>query len=202
MKSKYILLLYKQYCESVGKQYDKFNIITDTEFIIYLSLLTKRTIDYGNYLNYLGLCLTNDTTIELNKGKYDSLGKELVTIVSPFAETLDCQNSDLVVCDNNPIVIMGTSVFTADNCDLFITHNPIVRHSISDIALLHNIGANVCIGIHGKISDKDRDIKLKMLEDCATEMYDDIGFYYDTEGDNYYSCIKSERKIKKHILTK
>lgn len=41
-----------------------------------------------------------------------------------------------------------------------------------------------------------------MLEDCATKMYDGIGFYYDTEGDNYYSCIKSERKIKKHILTK
>ena len=175
MKSKYILLLYKQYCDSVGKQYDIFNITTDTEFIIYLSLLTKRTINYANYLNYLGLCLTNDTTIELNKGKYDSLGKELVTIVSPFAETLGCQNSELLV-NNNPLVVMGSSVFIADNCDLFLTHNPIIKQSISDIALLHNIGANVCIGIHGIISDKDRDQKLKMLEACETKMSDDIGF--------------------------
>lgn len=202
MKSKYMLLLYKQYCESVGKKYDKFNIITDTEFIIYLSLLTKCTINYGNYLNYLGLCLTNDTTVELNKGKYDSLGKELVTIVSPFAETLDYQNSELLVCDNNPIVIMGTSVFTVDNCDLFVTHNPIIRSSVSNITLLHNIGANVCIGIYGKISDKDKKEKFKMLKDCAEKMSNNIGFYYDTEGDNYYSCIKSERKIKKHILTR
>jgi len=202
MKSKYILLLYKQYCDSIGKQYDKFNILTDTEFIAYVSLLTKRTIDYGNYLNHLGLYFNSETTIELNKGKYDSLGKELVTIVSPFAETLNCQNSELLFYDSNPIVIIGTSVFSIDNCDLFMTHNPTVRHSISDIALLHNNGENVCIGIYGKISDKDRDAKLQMLEDCATKMSDGIGFYYDTEGDNYYSCIKSERKIKKHILTK
>ena len=202
MKSKYILLLYKQYCESVGKQYDKPDIITDTEFIVYLSLLTKRTMNYGNYLNYLGLCLTNDTTIELNKGKYDSLGKELVTIVSPYAETLGCQNSEILVCDNNPIIIMGTSVFIVDNCDLFITHNPIASRSISEIASLHNIGANVCIGIHGKISDKDRNVKLRMLKDCASKMYDGIGFYYDTDGNNYYSCIKSEKKVKKRVLTR
>lgn len=199
MKSKYILLLYKQYCDSLGKHYDTFNIITDTEFIIYLSLLTKRTINYANYLNYLGLCLTNDTTIELNKGKYDSLGKELVTIVSPFAETLGCQNSELLV-NNNPLVVMGSSVFIADNCDLFLTHNPIIKQSISDIALLHNIGANICIGIHGNVSDKDRDQKLKMLESCATKMSDDIGFYYDTKRDNYYACIKSERKVKRKSL--
>ncbi len=202
MKSKYILLLYKQYCEAVGKQYNKFGVTTDMGFIIYLSLLTKRTMDYGNYLSYLGLCLTSDRAIELNKGKYDSLGKELVTIVSPFAETLNCQNSGLLVYDNNPIVIMGTSVFSLDNCDLFVTHNPIIRHSINDIVLLHNNGANVCIGIHGQISDKDRDGKLKMLEDCVAKMDDGIGFYYDTERENYYSCIKSERKIKKHILTR
>ena len=202
MKSKYILLLYKQYCETVGKQYDKFNIIVDIEFIKYLSFLVKRTIDYANYLNYLGLCLTNDTTIELNKGKYDSLGKELVTIVSPFAETIGCQNSELLICDENPLVIIGASIFTADNCDWFLTHNPIIRSSVSNITLLHNIGENVCIGIYGKTTDKDRYKKLKMLEECATKMSDDIGFYYDTDKDNYFSCIKSERKIKRKVLTR
>lgn len=202
MKSKYLLFLYKQYCESVGKKYDKFNIITDTEFIIYLGLLTKRTINYGNYLNYLGLCLTSDTTIELDKGKYDSLGNELVTTVSPFAETLDCQNSELIVRNNRPIVIMGTSVFSADNCDLFVTQNPIVKSSIKNIILLHNIGIDVCIGVYGTMDDKDRNSKLKILEYMAEKMSDDIGFYYDTEENTYFSCIKSERHVKKHILTK
>lgn len=202
MKSKYILLLYKQYCDSVGKQYDKFNVMTDTEFIIFLSLLTKQTINYGNYLNYLDLCLNNNTTIELNKGKYDSLGNELVTIVSPFAETLGLKNSELLVCDSNPFIVMGVSVYSLDNCDLLITHNPIFRNSLNDIILLHNIGANVCIGIYGNVKDKDKEEKFKMLKECAEKMSDNIGFYYDTEADNYYSCIKSERKVKKHILTR
>lgn len=117
--------------------------MTDKEFIIFLSLLTKQTINYGNYLNYLNLCLNNNTTIELNKGKYDSLGNELVTIVSPFAETLGLKNSELLVYDSNPFIVMGISVYSLDNCDLLITHNPIFRNSLNDIILLHNIGANV-----------------------------------------------------------
>lgn len=202
MKSNYILLLYKQYCNSIGKKYDKFNIIADTEFIMYLSSLTKQTINYANYLNYLELFFTSDTAIELNKGKYDSLGKELVTIVSPFAETLACKNSNLVVYNNNPIIIMGTSIFLVDNCNLFLTHNPIDKNHLNDIILLHNIGLNICIGIYGKINDKDRDDKLKMLKDCKSKILDDISFNYDTKEDNYYGCIKSERKVKKHVLVR
>ena len=202
MKSKYILLLYKQYCDSIGKEYDMFNIITDIEFVKHLNILKKQTMSYGNYLNFLGLSLTNDTTIELNKGKYDSLGKDLVTIVSPFAETLDCQNSDLVFCDNNPFIIIGSSVFSADNCDLFSTHNPVLNNSINNIVLLNNTGKNVCMGVYGQNSDKDKNTKLKMLKDCTKRMTDDISIYYDVEGDNYYSCIKSERKIKKNVLTR
>lgn len=52
MKYKYILMLYKQYCESVGKPYDEYNIITDNEFVIYLSLLKKQISNYEKYWFY------------------------------------------------------------------------------------------------------------------------------------------------------
>lgn len=202
MKYKYILMLYKQYCDSIGKPYDKYNIMTDTDFVIYLSLLKKQIPNYERYLKYLGLSLNSDNTIELNKGKYDTLGKDAVTLVSPFAETVGCENSKLIVYKNVPFIIMGITVYTANNCDLFLTHNPFDEESVGNLIELHNNGANVCIGVYGKNSDKNKEAKIKMLISCEEEMYYDSEFHYDTEGDNYYSCIKSEPKIKKLILSR
>lgn len=202
MKYKYILMLYKQYCESVGKSYDKYKLMTDNEFIAYLSLLKKQVSSYKKYLKYLGLSLNSDTTIELNKGKYDTLGEDAVTIVSPFAETVGYRNSELIVCENAPFIVMGPSIYSAYNCDLFLTHNPFNGETVGNLTELHNSGTNVCIGVYGKNSDKNKEEKIKMLRNCEEEMYYGCEFHYDTEGDDYYSCIKSEGKVKKLILSK
>lgn len=199
MKSKYILLLYKQYCDSIGKEYDYLNITKDNNFVMWLYSISKETIDYSIYLSYLGVDLFNKTAIELNKGKYDSFGKESVMVVSPFAETLECQNSEMIVIENTPLVITEKSIFTTD-CDLFLTHNPLNNCNINDLILLHNTGLNICIGVYGTTSDKDREEKLKMLRNLALESTNGIQFYYDTDNNNYYACIKSERKIKKKTL--
>ena len=60
--------------------------------------------------------------MEIGKGKYDSIGSSLVTIVSPYADTLGYRNSDITVCGNIPYVIMGTSIYDASNCEMFLTH--------------------------------------------------------------------------------
>lgn len=199
MQSKYILLLYKQYCDSIGKRYDYLNITKDNNFVIWLYSLLKQTIDYSKYLSYLGVNLFNKTAIELNKGKYDSFGKESVMVVSPFAETLDCQNSEMIVIENTPLIITEKSIFTL-HCDLFLTHNPVDNCNINGLISLHNTGSNICIGVYGTTSDKDREVKLKKLRNFALESTNGIQFYYDTDNDNYYGCIKSERKIKKKTL--
>lgn len=201
MKSKYILLLYKQYCDSIGKEYDYLNITKDNNFVIWLYSLLKQTIDYSKYLSYLGVNLFNKTAIELNKGKYDSFGKESIMIVSPFAETLGSQNSEIIVVDNTPLVITEKSIFTPDY-DLFLTHNPLNNCNINDLISLHNNGSNICIGVYGTTSDKDRKEKLKMLRNLSLELTNGIQFYYDTDNDNYCGCIKSERKIKEKYLTR
>ena len=61
-----------------------FNILNDTDFVEWVSRLYKQTKMYGDYLSFLDINLSDETAIEINKGKYDSLGLKLVAVVSSF----------------------------------------------------------------------------------------------------------------------
>ena len=202
MKSKYILSLYKQYCSSKGKTYDKFNILNDIDFLVWIKSLHNQTIIYSDYLRYLNVSLSKDSTIEDDKGKYDSIGEKLTTIVSPFAETLGYQNSQMLVTDEGPLIFMGSSIFNANGCDLFLTHNPFNLVIINKMALLHNIGLNICFGVYGNVTDADKELKLKTIEELFEKVSDGLEIYYDTLDDNYFACIKSERNVKKKTLVR
>lgn len=200
MKIKYIFNLYKQYCASIGKEYNEFNIINDFEFILWIESLSKQTKLYGEYLKYLYGDLKSSNTIEIGKGKYDSLGDKLVTIVSPFAETLGYRNCELIVQEDKAYVIMGTRVFTVDGCNLYLTHNPFVKNSIVDMTVLHSKGKNICLGMYGSVNDKDKNLKIQLLEKTLEKMSDGIEFCYDTLDDTYFCCVKSKEKVKKKTL--
>lgn len=199
MKSEYLFCLYYQYCKSVGKKYDKFNILNDTDFVEWVSRLYKQTKMYGDYLSFLDINLSSETAIEINKGKYDSLGLKLVSVVSSFGETFGLNNGKLIIYDDRPLVLMSSSIFKANNCDLFLTHNPYDICDIDKIKQLHDTGLNICLGMYGHISDKDRETKVKKLHSMADETIDGLGFYYDTANDDYFACVKSERKVRKLI---
>ena len=154
---------------------------------------------YGDYLSFLDINLSDETAIEINKGKYDSLGLKLVAVVSSFGEVFGLSNGKLIIYDDRPLVLMGSSIFKVDNCDLFLTHNPYDICDIDKIKQLHDLGLNICLGMYGRISDKDREVKVKRLHSMADETMDGLGFYYDTAGDDYFACVKSERKVKKLI---
>lgn len=199
MKSEYLFCLYNQYCKSVGKKYDKFNILNDIDFVEWVSRLYKQTKMYGDYLSFLDINLSDETAIEINKGKYDSLGLKLVAVVSSFGETFGLNNGKLIIYDDRPLVLMSSSIFKADNCDLFLTHNPYDICDIEKIKQLHDTGLNICLGMYGHISDKDRETKVKSLYGASNATMDGLGFYYDTANDDYFACVKSERKVKKLI---
>lgn len=199
MKSEYLFCLYYQYCKSAGKKYDKFNILNDTDFVEWVSRLYKQTKMYGDYLSFLDINLSDETAIEINKGEYDSLGLKLVSVVSSFGETFGLDNGRLIIYDDRPLVLMSSSIFKVDNCDLFLTHNPYNICDIDKIKQLHDIGFSICLGMYGRISDKDRETKVKKLHSMANETTDGLGFYYDTADDDYFACVKSKRKVKELI---
>lgn len=199
MKSEYLFCLYNQYCKSVGKKYDKFIILNDTDFVEWVCGFYKRTKMYGDYLAFLDMNLSCETTIEINKGKYDSLGLKLVSVVSPFGEMIGLNNGRLIIYNDRPFVLMSSSIFKVDNCNLILTHNPYDICDIDIIKQIHDTGLNICLGMYGCISDKDRETKVKKLHSMVDETMDGLDFYYDTAGDDYFACVKSERKVKKLI---
>jgi hypothetical protein len=200
--SNYILHLYKQYCDSLGIECNNINLFCDNDFIEWIEELKQNTRLYKNYIEYLGVNLGKYSSIELDKGKYDSIGKEFTSIVSFYADTMNIANTRLVVHDDSPIIIYDSKIYGIGDCNSIITHNPFMKRDITNLILMHNMGFNICLGIYGNESDKDKLKKLEILKKISETMTDDLEFYYDTEDRKYLACIKSERKIKSRVLKK
>lgn len=198
---RYILHLYKHYCNSIGKECTELYIFVDNGFIDWIKKLYINTSLYKKYLESLDIVIDIYSSIEIGKGKYDSIGKDYTTIVSPFAETMNLVNSRLFVEELVPIIICGSKIYDIKDCDIFLTHNPFIERDITNMCLLHNLGNNICLGVYGEKCDKDVIFKLKKLKEIINEL-DNLKFYYDTLDNTYFACIKSSNKVKRNILTK
>lgn len=200
--TRYILYLYKQYCDSLGKECINLNLFNDNDFIEWIVQLNKNTGIYRDFIDSLGVSIGKNLSIELGKGEYDSIGKDFTTVVSPFAETMGIANTRLIVGDDTPIIIYDSRIYGIGECNSIITHNPFIEKDVRNLIMMHNMGINICLGIYGDTSDKDSKNKLEILRKSSELMTDDLEFYYDTCNSNYFACVKSERKVKKKILTR
>lgn len=199
---RYIFHLYRQYCNAINKECIYYNMLNDNIFLEWLIRLKKNTKIYRDYIIYLEGEINKYSTIEFDKCKYDSIGKDYTTIVSPFASTLNLANMDFIVTSDKPLVIFDTDLYDASICNRFITHNPYFQDDTKKIIDLHNMGTNVCLGMYGDISDNDRLTKLKILKKSIQLMEGDAEFNFERYGTSYLACIRSKRKIKRKALTK
>ncbi len=198
----YMLLLYKQFCDSLGKKFNKVNIIDDNDFASWIINMQKASKEYISFLNYIGVINNQNILAEINKGKYDSLFLNDILIVSQFAKTMNLNDSKLLICDNIPIIQSGSILYDSSNIDFFITHNPYNSYYLSDLDQVHLLGCNICFGMFGKIHDSDRLLKLRSLKQFAGSLDEQFKIYYDTNNDYYFGCIKSQRKVMKLVKTK
>lgn len=127
------------------------------------------------FLKHIGLNL-NESTIELNKGKYDTLG-----LVIPSNETLieiskygaGIQNSkvfkcigDLIIQDNKPIISINDNTFSCIDISSninYIIDLPIYEDIKTDLVKLSMLDKNVFINILGSLYDKDINIKIEKI---------------------------------------
>ena len=202
MISNYLLLLYKQFCDSIGKKFCEYNILKDQDFVPWLINLKKDSMEYVKFLNDLGLLSDRNMTVEINKGKFDTLGLEDISIVSPFAETMKLKNRSLFISNNIPIIQSGPTLYDASNVEYFMTHNPYNNYYIGNLDKLHLLKYDVCLGVFGREEDYDKSLKIKMLKEFASSLDDQFGIYYETNNSCYFGCVKSERKIKRLVKTK
>lgn len=198
---KYYENLYMQYCAAFGMDYNGFDE-NDKYFWIWANELLKRTKTYTDYIKFLNIELSCDKSIELNKGKYDSLGKDLVMVVSPYAETMHLENRKLVLYNGKPNMIINDESYSVFDIGIYLTQNPFSYNDIDKLLTLHNKNNdNVCIGIHGSIYDKDRQKKSQILKDIYHCFSGEAKFNLDEDHENYFGCITTNRKIKKLVLT-
>lgn len=169
--------------------------MTDKDFIDWIVHNQERLAIYKDYLTYLGIDF-NSNIVELNKGKFDSISSDSNMIISPFGETLDREQSNLLFYDKTPIIISNSKISTIPDIDLFITHNPYSIDYLAGMDKLHNIGYNISFGVFGDTSDLDIKEKLKYIKYLKNKISQDYDIEYDTVNNTYMCIIKSKRKVK------
>ena len=197
----YLIKLYKEYCFITNKKstlnLNLTNLLDDKKFLSWCISIHKKTIIYKQFLHAMDVPLDKETTIEVNKGFFDTLGKDLVSIVSLHAMTLELPKSHLLTGNNKPVILCNGKLYYPSNCSLFLTHNDL--ETAKQLLTLHNNGYNILIGAYGGI--EERYLWFKMLEELKREN-DSLKFECDSLNDDYYAFITSTHKTKRKILTR
>lgn len=181
----YIYELYKQYCQSIGKNIEGLNI--DNDFALWINMLMIRNEKYKLFINEM--IETNYQIYELDKGIFDSLKIDHSIIVTPF--------SNLFLTDNNFTVTNNNLLIESSNSNLIINANPYWNSSMINLVKYYDEGNNICLGMHGKNNDKDKVLKLSVIKEYQKKFLSSSEIIYETDNSDYYACIKSDIKVKK-----
>lgn len=202
MFNRYLLNLYKQYCDARGvvcNPFDGKNLSYDfLEWITINKLMAK---EYSDYLLYLGH-FESKTVAEVGKGRYDSIASEEMAIISPYADTFELPKRELFVIDGVPLIEQGGKIVLPEE-QILLTHNPYDEMRIINWSRVHNLGEyDISIGMFGSIYDEDFLKKVKLIEEISKQMTKDHVIDYDTDKDKYFCSLNSKRKIKVKTLTR
>ena len=200
MLQKYLWCLFKQFCDAKGLDVTNTSIMdsaTFTEWVVQRQVLLFK---YKGYLENLGFDYPIEDVLEIGKGQYDSLSSTGISIVSPFAETIGKSNSMLYVDKGIPLILQSSGIILPMEHTL-LSYNPYFESEILNWYLIHNMGeSNISIGMFGEIGDDDASRKVKLLQSLSKQMTDDYSFVYDTNEENYFCALNSQRNIKRKVL--
>lgn len=117
---------------------------------------------YRFFLSSLSLDFNDEDTVEIGKGRYDTLvtGSDRTSMITPYIRGLENKNRIIIpstfkVLQNG--IILSDSPYTFKT---YMTQNP---YSIEDIENFEKIDGNLIFGIYGNIYDKDRKYKIQTL---------------------------------------
>ncbi|MBE6149320.1 MAG: hypothetical protein E7170_01180 [Firmicutes bacterium] len=198
--TKYFYYLLCQFNSSKGIDFP--NIFSNdylNEFVHWLYEQRKVMEELQKYFEYYEIDINSSNVAEVGKGKYDSIALPKTKIISPFGETLNKENKELVIYQGEPFIL--GSEFKGQVVDRFMTHNPYCYELIKKWPLMHFNGYDIIIGYCGFISDLDRNNKLKQISLIKDAMSDECICSYDVINGMYVCFMKSKRKTKKMIKT-
>lgn len=200
MLEEYLIMLYMQYCSANNiplnnvEEYQKNN-----DFINWIVRNKILSEEYKKYLLYLDIPIY-DSSVEVGKGKYDSIAGKNIEVVSPYGETLNKQNLRLVKAGNTALVVAAKRAIILPQESLLITHNPYeIEELIKWYSLHESTCYNISIGMYGSIYDKDKLKKIEYLM-LMQKQSEELEINYDTLKDNYFCSLNSKRKTKAKSL--
>lgn len=202
MISNYLLNLYKQYHNARGITYNQREIEQlSYDFLEWIAINKLLTQEYWNYLSYLGY-VNCKTIAEIDKGRYDSIISDNITIISSYANTMQLPKKRLLIVKGMPLIESNNKLSLMQQ-EVLLTYNPYLSITIDSWPSVHNLGEyDISIGMFGSIYDKDIDSKLKVIEEIAKKMQDDYKVDYDTDKDKYFCSLNSKRKVKIKTLVR
>ena len=202
--NEYLLKLFKQFNESLGITITDYS---DQQYIesfkYWLTELEINSKKYQEFLSFIGIDIDSVDTIELRKGKYDSIALPNTTIISPFGKTLGKSKSNIVLINENPVIINENKhqIIECPN-GIYITQNPYDINYLSGIPQLSMEGKNYCIGVFGSIYDSDKEKKLKQLSDYKEIYLPSSKEEYEIIDDTYLYTIKKEPLKRVRVKSK
>lgn len=202
MFKRYLLCLFKQYCDAKVLDINNMNNMYSNEFVDWIVQNKSLLGNYMDYLYALGFDYPSDDIVEIDKGGYDSISQHGINLVSIFAGTLGRINSRFFVDKGIPLILKQNGIVIPRE-HIILTHNPYFESEIIDWYLIHNSGdKNISIGMFGKITDKNVSKKIRLLEYISKQMTDDYLLSYDTNNGNYFCSLNSKRNAKIKVLKK
>lgn len=208
-EKEYLRLLFKQYCEALGSKYQ--NVSLDNQFVDWILERKKIGEQYYSQLKELDLNskIEEYNTIEVNKGKYDSVvDKTDMTIITPYTDNF---NRDGKILTGNfeinysiPTFVTQNAIFNISLLKDFriMTHNPYHIFDIDGWEKLPNQGYNeILIGVFGKTYDKDYNDKIKHLQHIEQLIRSNTLMDFFTINDSYIGYVASNSSQKKLVKT-
>ena len=193
MNKIYLLKLLKQFHEADGIT---SLMKVDDSFISWLKEYQQILLQFKDYYESFGLSIDEWDSYELGKGPLDSVILDKSKSISIYGE----EKSELFMFDNSIWHISIEGMKSIGGSDLIYTYNPYDIKDIIQIKKIYSFNQLVAISAIGKNYDKDKLIKIKLLDEQFSDF--DAKCNYEESGDNYFYTLYTPRKTKIKILTR
>lgn len=199
MKVDYFNCLMTQFLQANGySNFNKFSGDLNDEFEQWLLEMEKNKSTYRDIIEYLHFNYNSSDCAEIGKGITDTVIKpgEATYVISPYIHTFNF--IDYKLMDEKLL----------ENVDYFLTsyatHNPYVLSDIAKYRRFVNNGYEICVGVFGNVSDKDKKNKIREIQLLKAALlldgYDDkIKEVNSTIYDQYFDVISVSHSYEKKL---
>ena len=195
----YMTVLYKQFCETKGIPFDIQTILENgidpfinREFMKWIE--NSMVGEFRDYLEYLDLHDFSDIA-EVDKGKYDTISKNDMAILSSYAYTMGLSNINLHIKNGFVYTRNGSKLITPER-KVLLTHNPYDSSIVKWPSVQKQGRYGICIGFYGLKTDANFNDRMNLARTLIKNVDENCRIDYDFDDEKYFITLNSTSKVK------